>query len=103
LKYFVTENGKIIDIGTDHVVYARRLLRLKFGIAIEKLVRVQIYNRFFSFETTRERLTDSQRSALRKLYKNHSCVGYTGRVRSLGYTSPADKCVKNINLKKFGV
>ena len=103
MKYFVNQNGEIVSTGTDHVNYAKRVMKSTLKLELKKLVRVQIYNRFFSFETTQEKLTDSQRSALRKLYKNHSCVGYTGRVRSLGYCSPDDECVKSINFRKFGV
>ncbi|MBW8002577.1 MAG: hypothetical protein FVQ80_11225 [Planctomycetes bacterium] len=103
MKYFIDEHGKITDVGTDHVIYAKRVMKSSLKLKLNKMVRVQIYNRFFSFETTQEKLTDSQRSALRKLYKNHSCVGYTGRVRSLGYCSPDDECVKTISFGKFGV
>ncbi len=104
MKYFIDKNGEIIEVGgADHVAYAKRILKSTLKSELKKFVRVQIFNRFFSFETTQERLTDSQRISLRRLYKNHSCIGYTGRVRSLGYTSPDNECVKNINLNKFGV
>lgn len=100
-KYFVTGDGEIIDTGADHVIYAQRILKKNLGIAMKKLIRVQIYDRFFCFESNQEELTDSQQRALRKLYKNHRCIGYTGRVEQVYYTSPDALCVKSINFKKF--
>ena len=104
MKFFVAGNGEIIEInGADHVAYAKRVLKSTLKSVLKKYVRVQIFNKFFSFETTQVRLSDSQRISLRRLYKNYGCVGYTGRVRSLGYTSPDNECVKTMNLKRFGV
>ena len=104
MKYFVDGNGKIIDVnGADHVAYAKRVLKSTLKAELKKFVRVQIFNRTMGFETTQVRLSDSQRTSLGRLFRQHSCIAYVGRVRSLAHASPDQDCVTRINWKKFGV
>jgi hypothetical protein len=103
VKYFITEGGKIVETGTVHAVYTKRVMKMKLSEAMKKLVRVQIFNRFLGFETDQHKLTDPQRTTLNRLYKRHSCIAYAGRVRSNVQVSPREDCVTRINYKLFGV
>lgn len=79
MRYFINEDGKVEFCSTEHSTWAK-LKGNTLAKVLKTTVRVRVHNRALVYETLQKELTDRQKRALNKLYREHCCFTCNGMI-----------------------
>ncbi len=82
MRIFISKSGKIEVLSCSHRVYCVLILKISMPKYLRSNVRVMIYNNAMGVETKQDNLTSTQKSIVRRLYRQHRCFDFAANINN---------------------
>jgi len=82
MRAFIKQDGSVEMCTIDHYIYSKRVFKMSMKAALKVMIRVKIYKKILVIETTKKALSNIDKKAIKKLYKEYDCFEFIGMVNN---------------------
>ena len=82
MRMFISQSGKVEILCCSHRVFCVLILKTTLFKYLNSNVRVLVYNNAMGIETKQDNLTSTQKSIVRRLYRQHRCYDFSANINN---------------------